>query len=221
MTNVLVIAPHPDDETLGCGGTLLKHQSWGHECHWLIVTAACENQGYDSNWLIKRDNEIREIASFYAFSSVTELKHPSANLDLVPKKEIVSQFSEIINLTQANVVYVPFWGDVHSDHKIVFEAAASSTKNFRSPSIKSIRAYETLSETEYGLRSESKFNANMFVDIENFLDRKVEAMSRYESEFMTGVGPRSEWMIRALAAYRGCVIGSSAAEAFMSLKEAL
>lgn len=219
--NVLVIAPHPDDETLGCGATLMKHQRLGHKCHWLIVTAAFENQGFDNNWLIKRANEIQAISSFYGFSSVTELKHPSANLDLIPKRELVSQFSEIVNVIQANVVYVPFWGDVHSDHEIVFEAAASSTKNFRTPFIKSVRAYETLSETEFGLRSDSKFNPNMFVDIEEFLDRKVEAMSLYESEFMTGVGPRSERMIRALAAYRGCVIGSNAAEAFVSLKEVL
>ena len=221
MTNVLVIAPHPDDETLGCGGTLLKHKSMGHKCHWLIVTSAYKSQGFSKQWLSKREKEIQKISNIYSFITVAELKYPTAELDTIPKKEIVSQFSKVIKSVQANVVYVPFWGDAHSDHGIVFDAAAACTKSFRFPTVKSFRAYETLSETELSMRSDVVFKPNCYVDIVDFLEEKIELMGCYESEVMTDGGPRSPGAIRALATYRWSAIGSKAAEAFLSLKEVL
>lgn len=220
MRNVLVIAPHPDDETLGCGGTLLKHKQQKTECHWLIVTSAYERQGYTSDWISARGEEINRISEIYGFSSVTKLECPTAELDTLPKKDLVSKISSVVMSLKPELIYLPFWGDIHSDHGIVFDAAAACTKSFRFPFVRAVRVYETLSETEFALKNTAgTFVPNYFVDISDFLEEKLEIMSNYASEVMAHNGPRSLNSIRALATYRGGSIGSAAAEAFITLRE--
>ena len=86
MKKIIVIAPHPDDETLGCGGTLLRHKAEGDEIHWLIVTTITENSSYEKEFVKLRQQEIERVASAYGFSSVHQSHFMTAELDLVPKK---------------------------------------------------------------------------------------------------------------------------------------
>jgi LmbE family N-acetylglucosaminyl deacetylase len=216
---VLVVAPHPDDETLGCGGTLMRLHKQGAELTWMIVTGISEESGWHSERVRQRDAEIARVAELIGFSSVVNLRLPTARLDTIPMSELIDAFSKVFDSTQPEQVFLPSRLDVHTDHRMVFDAAAACTKWFRNPSVRRVLAYETISETGFGLNTELIFHPNYFVDISDFLDRKVEAVSIYKSEVGDFPFPRSVEAIRALAAVRGAASGFAAAEAFQLLRE--
>lgn len=222
MSIILVIAPHPDDETLGCGGTLLRHKSIGDEIHWLIVTNATIDHGFTQQRIDERDREIELISKRYRFDSVSKLNFPTAQLDTIPMGEMVQKMGEAFQEIRPDIVYLPNPGDIHSDHKYVFQSGMSCTKWFRYPFIKRILVYETLSETEFGINpSVIKFTPNVYVDITPFLHQKLEIMKIYKSEIGDFPFPRSEQAIRALSAYRGAASGFQFAEGFMLIKEVI
>ena len=220
MNKILVIAVHPDDETLGCGGTLLKHKANGDEIHWLIATDIKESEGYGISTIKKRNKEITKIEDLYGFTSVNKLDLSTTKVDTYSVSVLVSKISSVIDRIKPDIIYLPFKGDVHSDHKYIFDAAYSCTKVFRYPFIKKIYMMETLSETEFSLSTkEDSFVPNVFVDISEYMDRKIEAMKIYESEMGDHPFPRSERNLRALATYRGATSRCNYAESFMLLKE--
>ena len=218
--NVLVIAVHPDDETLGCGGTLLKHKANADAVHWLIVTSIQEQYGFTADAVETRRQEIEEISSMYGFDGVYDLDFPTMQLDTIPFSRLIGSISNVVEQVEPDIVYLPFKGDVHTDHQITFKAAYSCTKSFRYLSIKKIVMMETLSETEFAPSTkEDSFIPNMFVDITGFIDRKIEIMNHYKNEIGSHPFPRSERNIRALATFRGGTAGCEYAEGFMILKE--
>ncbi len=222
MKKIIVLAPHPDDETLGCGGTLLKHKAKGDSVHWLIVTGMHAAVGHTPEQKSKRAAEIEKVAKAYRFDSVHNLDLPTTRLDTLPLADIIGKIGAVFASVQPEVVYVPFSGDVHSDHVIVFEASAACTKWFRYPSIKRVLAYETLSETDFGIHpAHSGFRPNVFVDIASHLNTKIDIMKLYSGEMGVFPFPRSEEALKALATVRGAAMGSQAAEAFMLLREAI
>lgn len=220
MTTVLAIAPHPDDETLGCGGTLLRHRADGDTVHWLVASAMPADGPWPEERRQRREREITAVTAHYGFASVQRLDFPAARLDTVPAADLVAAMAAAMAPLQPETIYLPFRGDAHSDHAAVFDAAAACTKWFRYPSIRRVRVYETPSETGFGLGSDV-FHPNLFSDITPHLDSKLAAMRLYEGEMGTFPFPRSEEAIRALAALRGSQCGRNAAEAFMSLREVI
>jgi LmbE family N-acetylglucosaminyl deacetylase len=216
---VLVVAPHPDDETLGCGGTLMRMHQQGAELAWLIVTGISEKAGWTSERVQQRDAEIAQVAKLIGFSSVFNLRLPTAQLDTLSMGDLINQFSSVFKSFEPEQVFLPSRSDVHTDHRVVFDAAAACTKWFRYPSVRRVLAYETISETGYALGAEFVFHPNYFVDISGFLERKLEIMAIYESELGAFPFPRSVEAIRALAAVRGAASGFVAAEAFQLLRE--
>lgn len=220
MNKIIVIAPHPDDETLGCGGALLKHKSRGDEIHWLIVTTINTSLGYPEDKIQKRAEEINRVSMAYDFSSVHQCEFQTTKLDTIPMTDLIQKIAEIFKVINPEVVYVPFKGDVHTDHGIVYNAVSSCMKWFRFQSVKRCLAYETLSETEFAIDpAGSAFRPNVFVDVTTFLERKIEIMKMYAGEMGEHPFPRSETAIRSLAVLRGTTSGFNAAEAFMLLKE--
>lgn len=220
MKKIIVIAPHPDDETLGCGGTLLRHKAAGDEIHWLIVTAMKPEQGFSSERVAARAAEISAVARMYGFDSVQSLDFPTTRLDALPAGDVIAAISKVFQGIMPEVVYLPFRGDVHSDHAVVSDAAISCTKWFRHASVKRVLAYETLSETEFGISPDVPgFRPNVFVDIHPYLDKKIEILKMFAGELGEFPFPRSVEAVRALAQLRGSTAGSQAAEAFMLLKE--
>lgn len=220
MSDVLVVAPHADDETLGCGGTILRHIANGDKVHWLIMTSIAEDSGFSRQFREIRTREIDKVATDFGFSSVHIAPFCPAQLDTVGKAALIREVSSVIKNCEPDIVYLPFRGDVHSDHELVFDAVISSTKSFRAPSIRRICAYETLSETEFSVTgTTSKFEPNYWVNITDYLDAKVNIMRLYKSELGVHPFPRSEANIRALATYRGARAGVLAAEAFVLLME--
>ncbi len=213
--NILVISTHPDDETLGCGGTLLKHEEKGDKTFWLIATTPLTVERKKT-----RDQEIKKVKEKYKFCASFQLNYPTTKLDIVPKFELVQKISKIIDKIKPDIVYLPNRSDVHSDHKTLFETAYSCTKNFRKPFIKKVLMYETLTETEFAPPlAENAFVPNVFVDTSQHMKKKLEIMQIYESEVMPDNLPRSISAIKSLAGYRGSRIGVKYAEAFMLLFE--
>ena len=214
---ILILAPHPDDETLGCGGTLLRHKADKCELHWLIGTSIKKNLGYTTNQITERENLIKKVSKLYSFKTVEFLNIPTTQTDQLPKAEIIKNISSIINKIKPNVLYLPFYGDIHSDHRVLFDAAISCTKIFRYPFLKNILCYETLSETNYSPPMYN-FKANLYINITDYMNKKEDILKLYKNEISEHPFPRSVKSIKALATLRGSESGSIYSEAFEVVK---
>ena len=190
--NCLVVSPHPDDEVLGVGGTMFRRKNEGHALGWLIVTAIDARGGWSDEKISVRKREVQRITQLYSFTEVFELGIPTTQLDVVPMKELVGAISKVFESFQPNEVFVPHWGDVHSDHQAVFKAVASSSKWFRNPSINRILAYETPSETDFGL------NPNEMGGVE--LKKDNDDSSQVDTDFIPSKSPIIQEFARALVA---------------------
>ncbi|MBF0531670.1 MAG: PIG-L family deacetylase [Candidatus Omnitrophica bacterium] len=220
MKKVLVVAVHPDDETLGCGGTLLRHKAAGDAAAWLIVTSALTEQGYASAEVDRRAREIAAVGQEYGFSLTEQLGYPTKKLRTVGEHELIDRFSRILKQWEPQIVYLPFAQDVHGDHRVAFTTMFSALKSFRAPFVEKVYMMETISETEFAPALPGKgFTPNVFVDISAVLDSKMRIMNLYSAEMGAHPFPRSVEHIRALALHRGATCGRTFAEAFMLLKE--
>lgn len=217
--NIIVISAHPDDEIIGCGGSLLKHKANGDELFWLIVTNVFENQGFTKQRVVSRQQEIEHVKSRIGFKNVYKLDYPTANLDSASVNTLIPKISTIFNDIQPEVIYLMNRSDVHSDHRITFDAVIACTKSFRYPFIKKVLMYECISETEFApALPENIFIPNYFADISEHLNEKIEIMKIYKSELGEHPFPRSAKNIECLAAFRGAIAGVEYAEAFMLIK---
>jgi LmbE family N-acetylglucosaminyl deacetylase len=217
---VLVVAPHPDDETLGCGGTLLKHKANGDGIYWLIITNIDEKNGWQKKRVESRQQEIDKVSEMYGFSKIFKLNFPTTKLDTIPISDIIGKISNVINKIQPSVIYINNYSDVHTDHQITFSSVMSCTKTFNYPYIKRILMYETISETEYSSPgSKCNFDPNVFIDISKYFAKKCEIIKNYKSELMDFPLPRSFSSIESLARLRGSRIGVEYAEAFVLLQD--
>ena len=217
--HILVIAPHPDDEVLGCGGTIAKHASGGDEVYLCIVTKT-----YPPEWLEEeakeRKEEVRRASEILCIKKTYFLDLPTVKLDTIPQKELNGLIDQVVKEVQPEVVYIPHQGDANRDHRLVFEAAMVATRPKPKSTIRKVLCYETLSETEWAAPfRESAFIPNVWTDISGVLETKLEAMSEYRSELMEFPHPRSLEAISALARLRGSTIGIKAGESFMLVRE--
>lgn len=222
MNKVLCIAVHADDETLGCGGTILKHKAQGDEIHWLLLTGPTENHpcNFTQEHIDARAERVQRVAAAYGYDSVEYVALPTQLLHTLDLRDIIQKISNVIKKIQPNIIYTMFANDVHSDHRVAFDAVYSCTKSFRYPFIEKIYMMETLSETEFALATPARtFLPNVYVDITDYIDRKLEIMEMYPSELMQEPYPRSLSSIKALARIRGSRSGVMYAEAFQLLYE--
>lgn len=216
--NILVVSSHPDDETLGAGGTLLRSRVEGAKIYWLNFTDRNIEYDYPVESVRKREEEINIVKKMYKFNGFVNLGLNPASLDLYSRKDLINKVVGIMQEIKPHTVIVPFYNDIHSDHKIVFDVVYSCTKTFRFPFIKKILMMEILSETEFASSSRG-FVPNYFVDITKYLKDKLKIVSNYSDELQPSPFPRSLNNIKALAAFRGATAGCHYAEAFILLKE--
>ncbi len=217
----LVVAVHPDDETLGCGATLLKLANLGVSHHWLIVTSACAPD-YSAEQIAAQSGQIEKVRQAYPFASMTWLKFPTTRLETLPLGELIGGLRNCLAQVRPEWVFVPNRSDVHSDHQIVFQALSAVLKPIymRSLGIRRILACEVNSETEAAFPlSENAFLPTSLFDVSETLERKLEIMELYKTEIHPEPLPRSLSAIRALARFRGATIGVKYAEAFMLIRE--
>jgi LmbE family N-acetylglucosaminyl deacetylase len=220
MKKILFVAVHPDDETLGCGGIIQKHKEKGDQIFWLIITKANQKITAIPDMVEKQTTYVSQVAKEYGFNGWKQLNFLTTRLDQYPLGEIISEVSDYINKVKPAHIYLHHFADVHSDHKVAFDAVYSCTKNFRYPFIERILLFETLSETEFApaIRNNA-FVPNMFSDITPYMEKKMQIMQLFTTEQMEEPLPRALSSIKALARYRGSRIGVKYAEAFTLLFE--
>lgn len=219
MSKVLFVSPHPDDETLGCGGTILKHRSGGDSVYWLILTNVNDEKTWGKKGIRSRQAEIKAVAEGFGFAGVFKLDYDTTGLKEVPFGELTNRISEVVSEVQPETIYVNNRSDIHSDHKVSFEAVMSASKSFNHPYVKRILMYETVSETDFAPSfQENAFLPDYFVDVTGHMVRKLDLIRIYKSEVKPHPFPRSEKNLKALATLRGAQCGVEYAEAFMVLK---
>jgi len=221
--DVLAISVHPDDETLGCGGTLLRHRSEGDSVHWLIASQAHPPQ-WSQEVIDLKAVEVTTVAAAYSAHTVHKLGFPTIRLDTVPLAEVIDAIRKVVERIRPAIVYLPHYGDVHTDHHVTFVATLSVLKAFymRELGVRRILSYETLSSTEAAAPLQFRaFVPNVYVEITRHIDRKIEIMGMYGSESQPDPLPRGAQAIRALARFRGASVGVEYAEAFTLVREVL
>lgn len=219
---IIIVAPHADDETLGCGGTILKNIANGNDVYWLLVTKMKEEYGYSSERIKTRNDEILKVTQQYNFKGVYQLDFKPAELDTYPMSKIIQEISTVIDEIKPQEIFTTYRNDAHTDHQIVYDCVMASTKTFRYPYVKRVLAYETISETDFGLKPENGgFKPNVYVDIGDFLEIKLGIMEIYHSECGEFPFPRSRKAIASQSYLRGVQCNAEAAEAFMLIKEIL
>ncbi|MDD3235126.1 MAG: PIG-L family deacetylase [Candidatus Cloacimonetes bacterium] len=219
---VLFVSIHPDDETFGCGGTILWHKNNGDAIYWLNLTGPTPNHpyGFTNDVINKRENQLSLINQAYGFKQFINLPFPTQMLETVEQRILVGSISKAYADIKPDVLYLPNRSDIHSDHRAGFAALFAAAKSFRSPYIKKILMYETLSETEFApALSENAFIPNSWVDISVWFERKLEIINIYDTEVMPDPYPRSIHAVKGLGAFRGSRICVSYAEAFVQIFE--
>jgi len=210
--NVLIVGAHPDDEVLGVGGTLLKHASQGDSVSVCILTHAYEPQ-WTADYISQK---IKEQAAFDKLTGVSKrfnLDFPTITLNAVPHGELNARVADVVNEVKPDIVYSHFGGDLNEDHAAAFKACLVAC---RPPKRITLRLFQTPSETEWGSQM---FKPNLWVDIEEFIDKKLEAFRIYASEVKETPHPRSPESLRSIAAARGSEVCLPYAEAFQTVRE--
>ena len=217
--NVLVIAPHPDDEVLGVGGTIAKLVEKGKNVYVCIATKGCEPLFRSDDVELVRAECLKADASLGVKETIF-LDFPAAMLETVPRYKLNQRILEIIQRIKPEEVYIPHSGDMQLDHKMVADAAMVALRPKYEHQVKRVYAYETLSETGWNIPNvTNEFVPNVYEDISETIDRKIEAMRIFQSQLSAFPAARSIGAIEALARYRGCTVSVNAAEAFMLIRE--
>lgn len=218
VKNVLFIAPHPDDEVLGCGGIIKKLSDQGNPVFVLIMT-----RGKKELYSEERIQNVRQEAlSAHKLLGVRQtifFDFPAPDLDTIAMSDLSSSVSDVIKEYNINSIYLPHGGDIHQDHKAVFRAGLIAARPIDPIRIEEIYSYETLSETEwsdpgYG----NAFIPNVYINIDKEFVYKKEAMNCYKSQLREYPSSRSLKTIEALATLRGSTVGFRYAEAFMAIR---
>jgi LmbE family N-acetylglucosaminyl deacetylase len=219
IRRALVLAPHPDDEVLGCGGTIARIVAEGGEVQVAIVTRG-QPPRFDAAQVEQVNAEAMTAHRALRVSHTHFLELPAAELDRIATVDLNQRIAKVIALAEPDTLFVPFVGDLHFEHRLVFEAALVAARPRGSDYPLRILAYETMSETNWSAPGLSPaFQPNVFIDISDHLEAKIEAFECFRSQVMPFPDERSIKALRALALLRGSTVSRHAAEAFMLLRE--
>ena len=219
IQTALVIAPHPDDEVLGCGGTIARLTAQGKAVDVAVVTRGFP-PAYSDDQVAEVRAEARAAHARLGVRATHYLDLPAAGLDAMPQAEINRAVTEVIRKVSPDTLFVPHLGDIHIDHQLVFAAAMVASRPAGGFRPDRILAYETLSETNWNAAFLTPpFTPNLFIDIEHSLDAKLEAFTMFASQCRPFPNERSIEALRAMAMLRGAAVHAHAAEAFIMVRE--
>jgi LmbE family N-acetylglucosaminyl deacetylase len=218
--SVLVVAAHPDDEILGCGGTMTRLVREGHEVRIAILA-----EGISSRYAHREDADQQQLQHLHARArqaadkvGVKELvlcKLPDNRLDTVPLLDVVKTVEDLVARFRPEIIYTHHPGDLNVDHGVVHRAVLTATRPMSGQCVRDVFAFEVPSSTEWAFqRIEPPFRPNVFVDIADSLETKIAALGCYETEARKFPHPRPPEALRAIATRWGSVVGLQAAEAF-------
>lgn len=212
----IVVSPHPDDETLGAGGTILKMISQGSEVCWLNITNMKQEYGYSAQAVRVRADEIQRVRQATGYTAFHDLGLKPTALEQYPREALVSAIKRVFDEERPELVFLPFPHDAHSDHGIVYASALACTKAFRAPYVKKVLCMDIISETNY---ASVPFRPDCYSDITPFIEKKIDIVSYYQSELQPSPFPRSKESILSQAVFHGAACYRKYAEAFQLVKE--
>ena len=217
----LVVAPHPDDETLGAGGTIARLAKAGHQVTVAVVTTG-QPPDYSASDVAKVRHEAEQAHAILGVRQTLWLDLPAARLVETPRRALNAALQRAIAQTEPTTMLLPFVGDVHIDHQLTFEAGMVAARPHQAAYPATILAYETLSETNWNAPYLTPgFLPNVFIDITDTLDLKLAAMRTYGSQLRASPHERSIEALKALATLRGATVHRPAAEAFVLVRDVI
>jgi len=226
MTKVLVIAAHPDDEVLGCGGTIARHIKNKDDVHVIILAEGVTSRDKSRNRK-KRSKEIKNLLLSAQKSHKTlgskSLKFfnlPDNRMDSINLLDIVKIVEKEVNLVKPEIIYTHHIGDLNIDHSITHQAVVTACRPEPNKSVKKIYCFEVPSSTDWqSVQSDKFFKPNCFIDISKTLQKKLKALKAYKSEMRSWPHSRSIKNVENLAKWRGSSSGMKAAEAFIIIRD--
>jgi LmbE family N-acetylglucosaminyl deacetylase len=217
---VLVVAAHPDDEVLGCGGTMARLASEGCEVHVAILgegeTSRFQDDVSENTERVEKLNAAsQKAAAILKVEKPLTFGLPDNKFDSVPLLEIIKIVEGLVSSLKPEVLFTHHSSDLNIDHQVTNRAVLTATRPIRGMPVKELYAFEVASSTEWNFQSShASFRANYFVDISKYMDRKLKAMAEYETEMRPFPHPRSSEALRTIGMRWGSVVGCECAEAF-------
>lgn len=216
---ILVIAPHPDDEIIGVGGTIAKRAKAGDEVYVCIVTKG-KLPLFNPDFIEQGRKECRAADAKLGVKETIFLDFPAVMLETIPRYELNGKIAEVVQKISPDEVYIPHRGDMQIDHQMVVDAAMVAVRPRGTDYPKRVYAYETLSETGWNIpNTVNEFIPTVYEDITSTYDAKINAMRIFESQLAEFPAARSIGAIEALAKFRGATVNVRAAEAFSLIRE--
>jgi LmbE family N-acetylglucosaminyl deacetylase len=216
MKRILVTCAHPDDETLGMGGTLSVNIKNGAKIFVLICADGETSRMKNQTWVKKRQKQAENALSILGVKEYEFLYYPDQLLEQISLLELSGKIEKIIKKWKPDTVYTHFNGDLNQDHRRVFEATMIAVRPVPKSPIQNVICFETPSSTEWGTVG---FHPNYFVDIKSGIKQKIKAMKKYSEEVKAAPHPRSVKSLINRAEYWGSIIGRESAEAFIQIRK--
>ena len=223
--NVLVIAAHPDDEVLGCGGTMARLAQEGHDVHIIILGEGItsrfnQREQADARQITELHGHSRKVGELLGAKEVVLASLPDNRFDTVPLLDVVKIIEDLVKKLRPQIVYTQHGGDLNMDHVVTFRATLIATRPMSDCPVRSVYAYPVASSSEWAFQQFSpSFSPNLFVDVTQTLELKIKAMQLYESEARPFPHPRSPDALRAAARHWGSNVGLQASEPFQIIRE--
>ena len=216
--NILVIASHPDDEILGCGGSLYNFKKQGAKISAIFLSdgESSRKSPKVKKLISERKKQAFNAAKVIGIKNLIFGNFPDNSMDTVPLLKIVQFIEKHIKLIKPDTVFTHFENDLNIDHQITSKATITACRPLKKQTVKSILFFEILSSSEWNISSKNKnFKPNYFIDISKSLKFKLEALKCYKREIKKWPHPRSIEGVKLLSKTRGSSVGLTNAEAFV------
>ncbi len=222
MSNILIIAPHADDEILGCGGSINFFKRKGHKIFVAILTNASkgDSKKFSEKYITNLRKEALKSHKSLGIRETFFYDFPAPYLDQYPIAKISDSLKKLFLKIKPKILFIPHLEDSHIDHQIIHRASLVAARPISNNSIPLILSYETLSETEWSVKkNNSYFIPNYFISLSSLdMKKKLSAFKFYKSQNKKNYHPRSIESIKALASHRGSNISKKFAEGFLLIR---
>jgi N-acetylglucosamine malate deacetylase 1 len=219
MKSILVVAAHPDDEVLGCGGTINRHVDSGDKVNVLFMSDGVTSRNIKGIEQESRKQSAIEACSILGTQEPIFLDYPDNKMDSLALLDVVQSVEKIINKNKPDVIYTHHSGDLNIDHRITHQAVMTACRPQPNFSVNEIYSFEVLSSTEWQIQDTTPFLPNCFIDITPFIENKRKALNAYSSEMYPEPHSRSIENVLRHNAVRGNSVGLDYSEAFVVLRK--
>ena len=220
--NILICVAHPDDEVFGMGATISKYVQNGDTVHCVAFSHGTASRNSNPDDEEKRLKQASKAAKILGFNWIKILNFPDNEFDSIPLLSFVKELEIIKDQINPDIVFTHYKGDLNIDHQIIFKATLTAFRPMANEKAKEIYSFEVPSATDYSLGNISGcFSPNVFHDIKDYWDIKVQSIKAYEGELMEHPNSRSLESINYLSKYRGSCVGIDRAEAFMLIRKTI